>query len=115
MKARLPQGMGGGPSNMQGMLRQAQKMQADMESLQEELKTREYTASSGGGMVSVVVTGERTIKSLDINPEVVDPDETEMLGDLIIAAVNEAFRTASETEAEEMEKITGGMNIPGLF
>lgn len=115
MKARLPQGMGGGPSNMQGMLRQAQKMQADMEALQEELKTREYSATSGGGMVSVVVTGEKEIKSLEISPEVVDPDETEMLGDLIIAAVNEAFRTAAATESEEMGKITGGMNIPGLF
>lgn len=115
MKARLPQGMGGGPSNMQGMLRQAQKMQADMEAMQEELKTREYSASSGGGMVSVTVTGDREIKSLHIDPEVVNPEDTEMLGDLIIAAVNEAFRTASETESAEMGKITGGMNIPGLF
>jgi DNA-binding YbaB/EbfC family protein len=118
MKARLPQGYGKGPGNMQSMLKQAQKMQEDAAALQDELKEREYSAQAGGGMVSVTVTGEHQIKSLEIAKEVVDPEDVEMLSDLIIAAVNEAFRTAENTEAEEMEKISGGLqglNIPGLL
>lgn len=115
MKARLPQGMGGGaPSNMNHVIKQAQKMQENMAALQEELKQREYEATAGGGMVSVTVSGEREIKKLDINPEVVDPEDVEMLSDLVIAAVNEALRKVSETEAEEMEGVTGGLNIPGM-
>ncbi len=115
MKARLPQGMGGGPGNMQSMIRQAQKMQENMAALQEELNAREYTANAGGGAVTATVDGTYTLKALEIKPEVVDPDDVEMLSDLVRAAVNEAIRTAVETSQEEMGKITGGMNMPGLF
>ncbi len=115
MKARLPQGMGKGPGNMQAMLRQAQKMQEDVAAKQEELEAREYTATVGGGMVTAVVDGKHMIKSLDISPEAVDPDDIEMLTDLVIAAVNEANRIAADTAEEELGKVTGGMNIPGMF
>ena len=115
MKARLPEGMGRGPGNMQSMLRQAQKMQADMAKLQEELDAREYTARSGGGAVTAVVDGKHRLKTLEIQPEVVDPEDTEMLADLVIAAVNEAVRQAAETSEAEMSKVTGGMNLPGMF
>ena len=83
MKARLPEGMGRGPGNMQSMLRQAQKMQEDMAKLQEELDAREYTARSGGGAVTAVVDGKHRLKTLEIQPEVVDPEDTEMLADLV--------------------------------
>ena len=115
MKARLPEGMGRGPRNMQSMLRQAQKMQEDMAKLQEELDAREYTARSGGGAVTAVVDGKHRLKTLEIQPEVVDPEDTEMLADLVIAAVNEAVRQAAETSEAEMSKVTGGMNLPGMF
>lgn len=115
MKARLPEGMGRGPGNMQSMLRQAQKMQEDMAKLQEELDTREYIARSGGGAVTAVVDGKHRLKTLEIQPEVVDPEDTEMLADLVIAAVNEAVRQAAETSEAEMSKVTGGMNLPGMF
>jgi DNA-binding YbaB/EbfC family protein len=115
MKARLPEGMGRGPGNMQSMLRQAQKMQEDMAKLQEELDAREYTARSGGGAVTAVVDGKHRLKTLEIQPEVVDPEDTEMLADLVIAAVNEAVRQAAETSEAEMSKVTGGMNLPGMF
>ena len=115
MKARLPEGMGRGPGNMQSMLRQAQNMQEDMAKLQEELDAREYTARSGGGAVTAVVDGKHRLKTLEIQPEVVDPEDTEMLADLVIAAVNEAVRQAAETSEAEMSKVTGGMNLPGMF
>ena len=115
MKARLPEGMGRGPGNMQSMLRQAQKMQEDMAKLQEEFDAREYTARSGGGAVTAVVDGKHRLKTLEIQPEVVDPEDTEMLADLVIAAVNEAVRQAAETSEAEMSKVTGGMNLPGMF
>ena len=115
MKARLPQGYGsGGQQNLQQLARQAQKMQNDMEAATEELNAKEYTASAGGGMVSVTVSGELEIKKLDINPEVVDPEDIEMLSDLITAAVNEAIRTANTDKEETMSKISGGMNLGGL-
>lgn len=112
MKARIPGGGGGG---MQNMLKQAQKMQEDMAALQAELDEREYSATSGGGMVEVIVTGKHELKSLKIKPEAVDPEDVEMLEDLVTAAVNEAIRNAVETAAAEMESITGGMNLPGMF
>ena len=115
MKARLPQGMGKGPSNMQGLIKQAQKMQEDMARLQEELDAREYTAKAGGGAVTAVVDGKHALKRLDIQPEVVDPEDVEMLSDLVIAAVNEAIRQAVDTSEAEMAKITGRMNMPGMF
>ena len=107
--------MGRGPGNMQSMLRQAQKMQEEMAKLQEELDTREYTARSGGGAVTAVVDGKHMLKSLEIQPEVADPEDTEMLADLVMAAVNEAIRQAVETSESEMSKVTGGMNLPGMF
>ena len=114
MKARLPQGYGGGASNMQGMLKQAQKMQAQIAQVQAELEEKEHTVSVGGGAVQVVMTGKKELKALTIKPEVVDPEDVEMLSDLITAAVNEALRKAVETSEAEMNKITGGLNIPGL-
>ncbi len=114
MKARLPKGVGGGPSNMNSMLKQAQKMQADIEALQADLDEREYSAASGGGMVEVTVTGKHQIKSLKINPDAVDPEDVEMLEDMVAVAVNEAMRIADETAEKEMSGVTGGMNFPGL-
>ena len=105
--------MGGG--NMQQLARQAQKLQQQMTKMQEELETREYEASAGGGMVSVKVSGKKELLGLEIKPEAVDPDDVEMLQDMVIAAVNEALRMATETTEREMSKITGGMSMPGLF
>ena len=107
--------MGGGPGNMQSMLRQAQKMQEDMAALQADLETREYTATAGGGAVTAVVDGSYTVKTLEIKPEVVDPEDVEMLADLVTAAVNEAIRNAKTESETEMGKITGGMGMPGMF
>lgn len=115
MKARLPKGMGGGPSNMQGMIRQAQKMQEDMTRVQQELEEQEYVATAGGGAVSATVDGKHTLTALTIQPEVVDPEDTEMLADLVMAAVNEAQRRATQDAEEKMGKVTGGMNLPGLL
>ena len=109
----FPGMMGGG--NMQQLARQAQKLQQQMTKMQEELETREYEASAGGGMVSVKVSGKKEIIDLQIKPEAVDPDDVEMLQDMVMAAVNEALRIASETTEREMSKITGGMSMPGLF
>ena len=114
MKVRLPQGMGG-PSNMQSMLKQAQKMQEDMAAMQAELEEREYEVAAGGGVVNVKINGKKEILSVKIEPEVVDPDDVETLEDLITAAVNEAIKKVEAASAEEMQKITGGMNIPGMF
>ncbi len=113
MKVRIPNS--GGPSNMNQMLKQAQKMQADMTALQEDLENREYTATSGGGMVEVTVDGKHLIKSIKISPDAVDPDDAEMLEDLVTVAVNEAISNAIKTSEEEMGAITGGLNMPGLF
>ncbi len=115
MKVRLPQGMGGGPSNMQSMLKQAQKMQEDMAAKQAELEEREYEVAAGGGVVNVKINGKKEILSVKIEPEVVDPDDIETLEDLITAAVNEAIKKVEAESAEEMQKITGSMNIPGMF
>ena len=113
MKVRIPNS--GGPGNMNQMLKQAQKMQEDMAALQEDLEQREYTASSGGGMIEVTVDGKHNIKLLKINPDAVDPEDVEMLEDLITVAVNEAISHATKTAEEEMGAITGGLNMPGLF
>ena len=83
--------------------------------LEEELETREYEASAGGGMVTVKVSGKKELLSIEIKPEAVDPDDVEMLQDLVLAAVNEALRTANDTTEREMNKLTGGLNMPGLF
>lgn len=106
-------GMGG--VNMNNMMKQVQKMQKQMEETQAELEQRVFETSAGGGAVTIKITGKKEIVGISIKPEVVDPDDVEMLEDLITAAVNEAIRTAEETVASEMAKITGKMNIPGLF
>ena len=115
MKARLPQGMGGGPQNMNAMLKQAQKMQEDMNALQTELEGKEYDISAGGGMVKLTITGKKEVKSISISPEIVDPEDIETLEDILTDAVNEAIKRVEDSAAEEMSKITGSLNIPGLF
>lgn len=97
------------------MMKQAQKLQSKMMELQEELADKTIEATAGGGMVTVVINGRQEIVSLTIDPEVVVPQEIEMLQDLIIAAVNEGIRRAQQIWAEEMKKLTGGMSIPGLI
>ena len=103
-------GMGGG-MNM-NMIKQAQKMQQDMQRMQAELEQKEYTAQAGGGVVSATVTGRHELKSVTIDPEAVDPDDVEMLQDLVVAAVNEAMRAASADAASAMGQLTGGLNLP---
>ncbi len=115
MKARIPQGMGGGPQNMQAMLRQAQKMQEDMANLQQDLDNREYEIKAGGGAVTLKITGKKQISELVIDKDIIDPDDPETLADVLTAAFNEAIRTVEETNQTEMEKITGSLNMPGLF
>ena len=115
MKARLPQGMGGGPQNMNAMIRQAQKMQEDMKKKQAELEEMEFKTTAGGGMVECTINGKKEIVSLNIKKEAVDPEDVEILQDMIIGAVNEAIRKVEEIHATEMEKITGGLSLPGLF
>ena len=109
------QGMPGGGMNMQQMLKQAQKMQRQMEEMQADLATKTLEVSAGGGAVKVTINGEKQITALEISPEVVDPDDVEMLQDLVISAVNEAIRQMDEQTSGQMSKITGGMNLPGLF
>ena len=103
----------GGGANMQQLMRKAQKLQEQMAKAQEDLDAREFSAQAGGGMVSVTVTGKHELKSLEIKPECVDPDDVEMLQDLILAAVNEALRNAEETRNAEMSRLAPGMG--GMF
>ena len=115
MRANIPKGMGGGAQNMQAMIRQAQKMQEDMAAKQEELDAREYDISAGGGVVNVKINGKREILAIDLKPEIVDPDDIETLSDILVAAVNEAIKRVDDTNNAELGKITGAMNMPGLF
>ena len=115
MKSRLPQGYGGGPSNMQSMMKQAQKMQEDMAALQEELDAKEYEIKAGGGVATVRINGKKEILSLDLAPEIVDPDDIETLSDIIVAGVNQAIKTVEDENAKAMSSITGSMSLPGLF
>ena len=115
MKARLPQGYGGGPQNMNAMIRQAQKIQEEMETLQAELDAKEYEVNAGGGMVTVKINGKKEILNIDIKPEIVDPEDIETLSDTLVAAVNEALRRVEQTNSEARGKLTGGMNLPGMF
>jgi len=115
MRANIPKGMGGGPQNMQSMIRQAQKMQEDMAAKQAELDAREYDVSAGGGVVNVKINGKREILAIELAPEIVDPDDIETLSDILVAAVNEAIKRVDDTNNEELNKITGPMNLPGLF
>ena len=107
-------GMPGG-MNQAAMMKQAQKMQQEMLRMQQEMETKTYTAAAGGGMVKATVNGKHEVVSLMINPEAVDPDDVEMLQDMVIAAVNEAMRTADTDSANNMSRLTGGLNLGGLF
>ena len=100
---------------MQQLARQAQKMQEAMETATAELEAKEYSATAGGGAVKVTVTGKMEVKAIDIRPEVIDPEDAEMLSDLIIAATNEALRAAAQEKEETMSALSGGLNLPGLF
>ena len=115
MKVKLPQGLGGGPSNMQSMIKQAQKMQEDMAAKQAELDEREYDISAGGGVVNVKINGKKEILSVKLAEEIVDPDDIETLEDLIVAAVNETIKKVESVSASEMSQITGSMSLPGMF
>lgn len=112
MKARLPQGYG--KQNMNQLMQQAQMMQETMKTKQAELEETEYKVTAGGGMVEITMTGRHQVTALKINPEAVQPDDVEMLEDLVAAAVNEAVRVVDEASEKEMGAITGGLNIPGL-
>lgn len=114
MRARLPAGYGGGPQNQKDLMRQAQKMQEQFAAARAELEAREFKVSSGGGMVEVTMNGKKEITALTIKPEIVDPDDIEMLQDIVMAAVNEASKQVEETSNAELGKITGGLNLPGM-
>ena len=107
-------GMPGG-MNQAAMMKQVQKMQQDMIRMQEEMEKKTYTAAAGGGMVKAEVNGKNELVNLQINPEAVDPDDVEMLQDMVIAAVNEAIRAAETDKANQMSRMTGGLNLGGLF
>ncbi|EFH05578.1 DNA-binding protein, YbaB/EbfC family [Clostridioides difficile NAP08] len=108
-------GMMPGGGNMNNLLKQAQKMQENMQKAQQELESKEVEASVGGGAVTVKVNGKKEVIDITIKPEVVDPDDIEMLQDLVLSAVNQALRNIDDIQASQMSKVTGGMNIPGLF
>ena len=107
-------GMPGG-MNQAAMMKQAQKLQQEMIRMQQEQESKTFTAKAGGGMVSATVNGKHELVGLEINPEAVDPDDVEMLQDMVIAAVNEAFRTADTDAQNNMAKLTGGLNLGGMF
>ena len=115
MKARIPSEYKGGPANMQGMLRQAQRMQEQVAEVQAQLEAKEYEIKAGGGVVTGKINGKKEILALDIAPEIVDPDDIETLSDILVAAVNEAIKRVEDTNSAEMSKITGNMGMPGLF
>ena len=104
-----------GGMNQSAMLKQAQKMQQEMLRMQQEQESKTFTASAGGGMVSATVNGKHELVELTIKPEAVDPEDVEMLQDMVIAAVNEAMRTADNEAANNMSRLTGGLNLGGLF
>ena len=115
MKARLPQGYGSNAQNMNSMIKQAQKMQEEMEKAQEEIKAKEYSTTVGGGVVEITMTGDKVLKSITLKPEIVDPEDIETLQDLIVSGVNEVLRQVESETEEKMNAISGGLNIPGLF
>jgi nucleoid-associated protein EbfC len=106
---------GGMPGNMNNLMKQAQRMQRQMEENQKELEEKEFTAKAGGGAVEVTVTGKKEITKIKLSEEVVDPEDIEMLEDLVMAATNEALRMAEEASAEAMNKMTGGLGLGGGF
>ena len=101
--------------NMQQMMKQARKMQEQLAAAQDKLKDVEVSASTGGGMVKVVATGEMQVKSIEISPDACDPEDVEMLQDMVLAAVNDALSSAEQMASQQMSSVTGGLNIPGLF
>ena len=116
MKARLPQGyQNKGMGNMNNMVRQAQKMQEDIQEVQTRLEQTDFTETAGGGMVELTMTGGRVLKEIKINPEIVDKDEIDELQDIIVAGVNAILTKIDDESAKEMEKVTGGVSFPGLF
>ncbi len=116
MKARLPQGYSNkGVGDVNSMVRQAQKMQENIQEVQQKLEETEFTETAGGGMVELTMTGGRVLKEIKINPEIVDKDDIEGLQDVIVAGVNAILTKIDEISAAEMEKVTGGVSIPGLF
>jgi len=115
MKSRVPKQFQGGGQDMNSMIHQARKMQDQITALQEDIEQRSFSATAGGGAVTVTVTGKKTLQSIELKPEVVDPEDIEMLQDLIISAVNEAINNVESTTETEMSKITGGVALPGLF
>ena len=106
---------GGGGMNQAAMMKQAQKMQQEMLRMQEEMESKTWSATAGGGMVTASVNGKHEVLDLKINPEAVDPDDVDMLQDMIIAAINEAMRTADAEASQNMSRLTGGLNLGGLF
>ncbi len=103
------------PGNMNNMMKQVQKMQKEMQEAQAKIEEQEFEATAGGGAIKVVVNGRKEVIKIDLKPEIVDPDDIELLQDLVMVAVNEALKTADETMSKSMDKLTGGMNVPGLF
>ena len=114
-KGKFNMGPMGGMGNMSNMIMQAQKMQQDMLKMQEEIEQQSVEATSGGGAVSVKMSGKKVLEEIKINPEVVDADDVEMLEDLILVAVNDALKKVDDINQSKMSQLTGGMNIPGLF
>ena len=114
MRANIPKGMGGGPQNMQALLRQVQKTQEEVAAKQEELDAREYDITAGGGVVTVKINGKKEILAIDLKPEIVDPDDIETLSDILVAAVNEAIKRVEDTNNNEINKITGQVSMPGI-
>ncbi len=116
MRARLPQEYANkGAQNMNSMVKQAQKMQEDIQAVQAQLEETEFTETAAGGMIELTMTGGRVLKSIKLNPEVVDKDDIDGLQDIIIAGVNAVIQKVDEESAKEMEKVTGGVSFPGLF
>ncbi len=115
MKARLPKEYQNAAPNMNSMVKKAQKMQEDMTRVQDELAAKEFTKQVGGGAMELVMTGDKQLKSVTLKPEVVDPEDIEMLQDLIISGVNEILKEIDDYGAAEMEKVTGGVSFPGFI
>lgn len=115
MRARLPEGYGKGPGDMNSMIKQAQKVQEEMEAVQEQLNAKDYTTTAGGGLIELTMSGDKTLKSVKISPDIVDKDSIEDLEDMVIAGVNAVIAKIDEEQKATMEKITGGLNVPGMF
>ena len=115
MKARLPQGYTAPRNNMSQMIKQAQKMQEQMEKAQEEINQKEYVTTVGGGVVEIKMTGDKVLRCVTLKPEIVDPEAIEDLQDLIVSGVNEVLRQVESETETRMNDISGGLNIPGLY